>query len=119
MDIFVDENIPSITVETLRKSGHDVKDIRGTKDEGISDDEIWQLTQAERRLLITTDKGFSRFRNQSHYGILIVRLRKPNQQKIHERVIGTINQIKEDEWKGLIVVVRDSVRSIWKATKSQ
>jgi predicted nuclease of predicted toxin-antitoxin system len=118
MDIFVDENIPSITVESLRKAGHDVKDIRGTKHEGISDDEIWQLTQQERRLLITTDKGFSKFRNQSHYGILIVRLRKPNQQKIHERILVTINQIKKDEWIGLIVVVRDSVKSIWKSNKS-
>ena len=118
MDIFVDENIPSITVEALRKTNHDVKDIRGTKDEGIPDDEIWQLTQHERRLLITTDKGFSKFRNQSHYGILIVRLKKPNQQKIHDRIIGTMNQIKKDEWKGLIVVVRDAVRSIWKSTKS-
>ena len=119
MNIFVDENIPLITVETLRKEGHDLIDIRGTKNEGISDDEIWQLTQYERRLLITTDKGFSKFRNQSHNGILIVRLRKPNQQKIHERIIGTMNQIKENEWRDLIVVVRDSVRSIWKSTKSQ
>ncbi|MFQ5674609.1 MAG: DUF5615 family PIN-like protein [bacterium] len=118
MDIFIDENIPSITVEALRKTGHDVKDIRGTKDEGISDDEIWQWMQYERRLLITTDKGFSKFRNQSHYGILIIRLRKPNQQKIHERIIGIMNQIKEDDWKGLVVVVRDSVRSIWKSSKS-
>lgn len=118
MDIFVDENIPSITVETLRKAVHDVKDIRGTKDEGMSDDEIWQLTQHDRRLLITTDKGFSTFRNHSHYGILIVRLKKPNQQKIHERIIGTMNQIKKDEWEGLLVVVRDSVRSIWKSTES-
>lgn len=118
MDIFVDENIPLITVESLRKSDHDVKDIRGTENEGISDDEIWHTTQHEKRLLITTDKGFSKFRNQSHYGILIVRLRKPNQQKIHERILGTMNHIKEDEWRGLIVVVRDSVRSIWKSTKT-
>ena len=53
MDIFVDENIPSITVVSLRAAKHDVKDIRGTKQEGISDDEIWQLTQREKRLLIS------------------------------------------------------------------
>lgn len=45
MDIFVDENSPIITVEALRHAHHDVKDVRGTKEEGISDDVIWQLAQ--------------------------------------------------------------------------
>ena len=33
MRIFVDENIPAMTVEALREAGHDVIDIRGTLDE--------------------------------------------------------------------------------------
>ncbi|MCK4358658.1 MAG: DUF5615 family PIN-like protein [Candidatus Cloacimonetes bacterium] len=36
MKIFVDENIPLITVQTLREIGHDVIDIRGTDDEGMA-----------------------------------------------------------------------------------
>ena len=79
-----------MTVESLREADHDVKDIRGTKMEGISDEELWALAEQELPLLITTDKGFSKFRNQPHYGILIVRLRKPNLQKVHDRVIQTI-----------------------------
>ena len=35
MKICVDENIPLLTLGELRKSGHDVLDIRGTDDEGI------------------------------------------------------------------------------------
>ncbi len=35
MKIFVDENIPVITVKELREKGFDVKDIRGTADQGI------------------------------------------------------------------------------------
>lgn len=114
MNIFVDENIPSKTVKMLREK-HDVLDIRGTKDEGLSDDDIWKLVQSEKRLLITTDKGFGKYRNQLHHGILIVRLRKPNQLKIHQRIISTLQQIREDDWKSLIVVVRDTVKSIWKS----
>jgi hypothetical protein len=37
MKIFVDENIPFITVKELRSKGFDVKDLRGTIDQGISD----------------------------------------------------------------------------------
>ena len=113
MRIFIDENIPLITVHTLRQFGHEIKDIRGTEDEGMSDEFLWQMVQTEKRLLITTDKGFSAYRNQSHCGILIVRLKQPNQNKIHQRIIHAIYQFDEKDWNGLLVVMRDSVQSIW------
>jgi predicted nuclease of predicted toxin-antitoxin system len=60
MKIFVDENIPLMTVRALREMGHDVIDIRGTADEGMIDDALWEIIQREERLLITTDKGFTK-----------------------------------------------------------
>ena len=63
------------------------------------------LAQQERRLLITTDKGFARYRNEPHHGILVVRLRQPNERKIHERVLRAIGQFTSDEWAGLLVVM--------------
>ncbi len=59
MKIFVDENIPLMTVQELREEGHDVLDIRRTPDEGMEDEALWDMIQREKRLLITTDKGFS------------------------------------------------------------
>ncbi len=47
MKIFADENIPLMTVEALRALGHDVLDIRGTVDEGMPDDNIWEKAQWE------------------------------------------------------------------------
>jgi len=41
MNIFVDENIPLITVKELVQHGFDVIDIRGTKDQGITDEVLW------------------------------------------------------------------------------
>ncbi|HMF58377.1 MAG TPA: DUF5615 family PIN-like protein [Pyrinomonadaceae bacterium] len=116
MKMCVDENIPLITVSELNNLGHDVLDIRGTANQGIPDDLLWVLVQNEKRMLITTDKGFVQHRGESHYGILVVRLRQPNEQKIHERVMHAINQFSDDEWVGLIVVMRDMVQSIWRAT---
>ena len=115
MKIFVDENVPLITVRTLREMGHNVMDIRGTADEGMTDDALWEMVQKQGRLLITTDKGFTQRRDESHHGILIVRLRQPNRHKIHQRVIQAMTQFGTDKWAGLLVVMRDVVQSVWRA----
>jgi hypothetical protein len=72
------------------------------------------MIQGEERLFVTTDKGFTRYRNESHHGILIIRLRQPNRKKIHQRVMHAINQFKEKDWSGLLVVMRDVVQSLWR-----
>jgi hypothetical protein len=64
MNILVDENIPLMSVDQLRQMGHDVLDIRGTSDEGVSDELLWNRTCQEKRLLITTDRGFAHYRNR-------------------------------------------------------
>jgi predicted nuclease of predicted toxin-antitoxin system len=115
MKIFVDENIPSRTVEELRGLGHDVLDIRGTADQGMDDDVLWARLLHEGRLLITTDKGFARHRQEAHPGMLIVRLRQPNEAKIHERVLLAIRQLPEANWPGLLVVMRDTIQSVSRA----
>jgi hypothetical protein len=70
MRILVDENIPLVPVKELRSKGFDVADIRGTSGQGMTDEQIWIKAQEEKRLLITTDKGFSNYREQAHHGIL-------------------------------------------------
>jgi predicted nuclease of predicted toxin-antitoxin system len=114
MRIFVDENIPAMTVRELRELGHDVKDIRGTESEGMIDEDIWQMLQKEKMLLITTDKGFMEKRREKHYGILIVRLKQPNRLKIHQKVMKAIRLFKEDDWKVLTVAMQDTFHSVWK-----
>ena len=114
MKIAVDENIPRMTVRELRDAGHDVLDVRGTDDEGIGDDVLWSLAQRQGRMLVTTDKGFSQYRSEPHRGILIVRLRQPNRQRIHRRVIAGVNRFREEQWAGTLLVVRDNVQSCWR-----
>jgi len=117
MKVLVDENIPLMTVQTLREMGFDVLDIRGTADEGVEDEVLWEKVQSEGRLLITTDKGFTQYRDGVHQGILIVRLRQPNRHKIHSRVMRAINQFPEEKWPGLLVVMRDVAQSVWRGEK--
>src|SRR5947209_7744935 len=116
MRVLVDENIPRITVEALRALGHDVRDIRGTSDQGITDSSLWVLAIAESRALITTDKGFTEYRSVPHHGILVVRLRQPNRQKIHHAVLHVIERFPDTEWPNLLVVVRDTTMSTSRGT---
>lgn len=58
-----------------------------------------------------------RYRNEAHHGILIVRLRKPNRHKIHERVMKAMKQFSSEEWPGLLVVMQDRVQRIWRSKK--
>jgi len=104
-----------MTVNRLREFGHDVKDIRGTGDEGLTDAELWDVALRERRLLVTTDKGFTAYRAATHHGILIVRLRQPNRLRIHQSVMLGIERFKEADWPGLLVVIRDATMSTSRA----
>ena len=113
MKVLVDENIPLMTVKELRSEGHDVRDIRGTPKQGVTDAELWEIAQQEKRLLISTDKGFSSQRNEAHHGILIIRLKQPSRLKIHQRVMQAINKYPADEWQRLMVIMRDGVQSSW------
>jgi predicted nuclease of predicted toxin-antitoxin system len=84
--IWVDENIPFRTVLELRGMGHDVTDLRESREVGADDDTLWTRSQSEQAIFITTDKWFATRWEEPHYGVLVVRLRQPSGQKIHERV---------------------------------
>jgi predicted nuclease of predicted toxin-antitoxin system len=112
MNILVDENIPLMTVAGLRELGHDMKDVRGTGQQGLPDADLWTLALAEKRMLITTDKGFTERRHDRHSGILIVRLRQPNRHKIHNAVMLAMGRFTERQWPGLLVVMRDQTMSV-------
>ncbi len=115
MRILVDENIPNVTVSELRTRGHDVLDIRGTEHQGMFDDELWPFAQTDQRMLITTDKGFTEHRDEQHCGILVIRLRQPNEQRIHTRIMSAFDQFSDHDWPGLLVVMRDTVQSVYRA----
>lgn len=111
MKVFVDENIPLLTVKELVQQGYDVIDIRGTDDQGITDEVLWQKAQHLGCLLITTDKGFAAHREEPHHGILIIRLKQPSRQKINQRVLQALKRYSPKQWPGLMVVMGNGVGS--------
>lgn len=55
MKIFVDENIPFMTVQELLGLGHDVMDIRGTEHEGMIPNDVWEIPYENSMLLVRTN----------------------------------------------------------------
>ncbi len=112
MKIVVDENIPRRTVDALRAMKHEVIDLRQTDNKGADDAKLWEVAQQNGALIITTDKGFVRRQSAPHSGILVVRLRQPNRDRIHSRVMAAMAAFTENSWPGQTVVMRDRVRSV-------
>src|SRR4029078_11181392 len=97
MKFCVDANIPLTTLEELRRLGHDVLDIREAGQQGLIDDLLWAHAQREQRILTATNKGFVSRHSEKHYGLMIVRLRQPNEYKIHKRVMQALHQFAEKD----------------------
>ena len=116
MKICVDENIPLVTVSELQALQHDVWIFEGLSIkacETIFSGSLYR-TKGDSSSRRTKDS----LSTAANYitGLLIVRLRQPNEQKIHERVMKAIGQFSEDEWNGLTVVMRDTVQSVSRAS---
>ena len=77
MLFIADANVFVPMVEGLRQMGHDVVDVKEKGLEKLSDPEVFQLAQNQRRVLITMDKDFSSillYPPGEHYGIIVVKL---------------------------------------------
>jgi len=104
-----------MTIEALRARGHEVLDLHDSTHKGIKDQPVWQLAQNDQRVLVTTDKGFAKYREENHFGIMIVKLRQPNALRLHDRILSAFSEFQDAEWPGLLVVLRDSKMGVWRS----
>ena len=72
----LDENLPGDAVSFLRSEGHDVHTVRDERLEGGRDQDVFDASQTEERILVTFDLDFSDIRAyppEHHHGIWILR----------------------------------------------
>ncbi len=113
MRILVDENVPKLTVQTLRSIGHDVLDVRGTPEQSSPDEYLWFIAQREHRMVISTDRHFERYTDEQHQGILMVCIKQGLYNKINRRMIYALARFNEKRWRNLTVLVKDEVMNVW------
>ncbi len=113
MRILANENFPKEAVEALKERGHDVFWIREEKP-GISDGEVLQIAQAEKRLLITFDKDFgalvfSQKLGTSEIGIVLFRIVPRSAEYIVKVAVAALDA--RTDWFGhFSVIEEDRVR---------
>lgn len=108
MRILADENFPGLSVQELRRLGHDVLWAR-TDMPGISDSAMLTLAQDERRILVTLDKDFGeltfRLKQPAMYGVILFRM-KMSDPRIASVKMANIIESRSD-WIGHFSVVED------------
>jgi len=76
MNFKLDENLPFVAAQELRKSGYNIHTVIDEELEGVSDSVIYRKCQEEKRCIITMDLDFSdvtRFPPHLSNGIVIIR----------------------------------------------
>jgi len=72
----LDENLPRDAEEILRRAGHDIETVLGERLGGSTDERIFDVCRAERRILVTLDLDLADVRlypPERHEGIWVLR----------------------------------------------
>lgn len=108
MRIKVDEDLPRAIASLLVRRGHEVETVQEENLGGAKDPQLWQVTQRERRLLITADKGFADIRRHppgSHEGVVLLRPREDGIQPLVELMEALLATYRIEDAAGCVTVV--------------
>jgi len=108
MRILADENFPGPVLRALREQGHDVESVKETM-RGVTDREVLEHAQREKRLVVTFDKDFGelafRFGLPATSGVILFRLSGDGPEADNARALAAL--ARSLEWFGNFAVVTD------------
>ena len=108
MRFLVDQDIYKITIDHLRKWGHDLLTAEEIGLQQASDEDLLKRAQAENRLLFTRDKGFGGliFLNKElSTGVILLRMTPVSAEEVHHELHRLLEEHGEDELKKIFCVV--------------
>ena len=108
MLIKVDEDLPNIAAEMLRDYGYEAQSVVEQGMGGWKDPVLWRAVQAEKRFLITADKGFADIRVYppgSHAGVLLLRPDADGIRPIVELLTRVLTNFDLNTLQGTLAVV--------------
>ncbi len=120
MKFFLDENFPKAAQALLLTRSHSVFDIRGTADEGATDEEIFQMTLARKAVFLSTDRDFFHtipHLYTDHFGIVVIALRQPNRDAILSRLSWFLDNFDESSMVGRAYLLREHACTIYPASE--
>jgi predicted nuclease of predicted toxin-antitoxin system len=108
MHVKVDEDLPKAAVQMLRRRGHEALGVVEQGMGGAKDPDLWQAVQAERRFLVTADKGFGDIRSYppgTHQGILLLRPDQSGIRPVLDLLERVLTAYELEALVGTVVVV--------------
>jgi predicted nuclease of predicted toxin-antitoxin system len=107
----VDENLPEELPKLLRDAGWDATSVVEQELGGSGDPEIRDVCDAEDRILVTFDRGFSNIRAYApevHPGFIVFRLRSQDKRHVLAVSVRVIAALRRHELKGELWIVDES-----------
>ena len=112
MLLIADESCDFRLVRSLRSAGHDVTSI-AEEHAGATDDQVIQLAQSERRLLITEDKDFGQLvfsAAKKNSGVLLVRYPASTRLSLSQAVLDLLAGRGNDLYSCFVVIEPGRIR---------
>jgi len=106
--IKVDEDLPENIAHIFSEAGYIADTVRQQGWGGSEDEDLWQRVQAERRWLVTADKGFGDIRTYvpgTYVGIVLLRAMIESRRRYIELAQALVRSVRLEEVSGCLVVV--------------
>lgn len=106
--IKVDEDLPENIAHIFSEAGYIADTVRQQGWGGSEDEDLWQRVQAERRWLVTADKGFGDIRTYvpgTYVGIVLLRAMIESRRRCIELAQALVRSVRLEEVSGCLVVV--------------
>ena len=115
--LLADENIPWPLVRLLRGIGLDIIWIPETSYRGISDIEVINLANRDKRIILTRDSDYLELglRRRAEYGIIYIGepVRKDNVEKLADN---TVKALETMEKKSLLAIITPNITGLYPLT---
>ena len=108
MRLLVDQDVYNITVQWLKKEGHDVVTASGLGMFKASDSDLLKKAAETNRLMVTRDKGYGALvflKALQKTGVILLKITPKNIVEVHAELGRLLKEHKEEELEHLFCVV--------------
>ena len=108
MRFLADQDIYKITIDHLREWGHDLLTAKELGLQQAPDEDLLKRAQAEKRLLLTRDKGFGGLvflNKQLSTGVILLRMTPIVAEEVHHELHRLFEEHGEEELRNVFCVV--------------
>ena len=109
MRLLADQDIYSLTIEWLRKEGHDIVTARELEMQRAADEELLRKARGTDRLFLTRDKDFGGLvflYKKVSAGVIFLRITPATVKEVHQELSRLLQEHNEEELRDLFCVVQ-------------